>query len=160
MSLAGMPGHARVWLYAAADPLNPEQEKNLNILLNDFVSDWTAHGNPLLAGYEIREHFLIAIAVDEMQSPPSGCSIDKSVRLLKEFGSAEKIELFDRWKLPVSVEGKWLNLDQNNIREKLNSGKINAGSPVMNMMITKLDELRTAFEIPLSSSWLAPKLNL
>src|SRR5262245_34781753 len=96
MSLEYLPGNARIWTFVASRELNEEERKDLEMMLKDFVSSWKAHGNDLLAGFEINLNCIAVVGVDESHELPSGCSIDKAFRLLREFGDQKGLDFFNR----------------------------------------------------------------
>ena len=74
----------RIWIYQANKLLTIEEETKVQKKLEEFTAEWNAHGHPLAASVEIRYHLFVILAVDQSVTMPSGCSIDKSVRLFKE----------------------------------------------------------------------------
>ena len=79
-----MPSDARVWVYQSNTILS---DAEVNTIKNEgahFISDWAAHGSNLKASFDVLFNRFIVIAVDEQQATASGCSIDKSVKFVKE----------------------------------------------------------------------------
>ena len=53
----------------------------------------------------LKDHFII-FGVDEKQIAASGCSIDSSVKLMKEIGEKFTIDFFDRLKLIIEKDSE------------------------------------------------------
>src|SRR5690606_27168947 len=86
----------RVWIYQSNRFLQQDEIRKIEQILQEFVTQWTAHGNQLAGSFEIRYDLFIVLMVDEEQAMVTGCSIDKSVHLLKKIEQALGISLFDR----------------------------------------------------------------
>ena len=74
----------RIWIYQADRELTAADKARILNKLELFTAEWKAHGRPLAAKAEVRYDRFIILMVDDAIAPPTGCSIDKSVYLLKE----------------------------------------------------------------------------
>jgi hypothetical protein len=156
MIISHLPGHSRVWFFGANRILTSTEIDSLNKELTHFVADWKAHGAAISAGFEILHESIIIIAADETQAPPSGCSIDKAFGLLKDSG----IDFFQRqliWR-PFCNTAEIFTLNQ--VKMALELGEFSPQMLITDSMVSNLDQVRNAFYIPLSSSWVGKKLNL
>ncbi len=91
-----LPPHSRIWVYQSDRPFSVDEEKVISGSLITFCSQWEAHGSPLQTSFKIEYHQFVILAVDESSAGASGCSIDGSVRVLKELGNHLSIDFFDR----------------------------------------------------------------
>src|ERR1700759_2190076 len=91
--------NSRVWIYQSDKELTDSEVALLQSQLDNFTTGWTAHNNQLKAKAEIRYNRFIILVVDESQAGASGCSIDKSVRFMKDIEQEFGINLFDRFNL-------------------------------------------------------------
>src|SRR5690606_23350564 len=89
----------RIWIYQAARPLVSSEKALIQDRLDAFTAQWKAHGKALAAKTEIRYDRFIIVMVDDTVAPPTGCSIDKSVHLLKAIESETGLHLFDRMQI-------------------------------------------------------------
>jgi hypothetical protein len=154
MSLAHLPASSRIWFFLADRNLNDHELQQLNSMLSAFVSDWTAHGKNLSAGYEIKYNCLVVIAVDESAEAPSGCSIDKVFRLLTSFGGQIAADFFKRTLILVPDGESTKIYNKTQALELHCQGILNDETPVLNTLNANLgDYLNTPF-ISLSNSWL------
>ena len=81
---AELPDHARVWIFAAAEPLAEATGDRLLEGVASFVDRWSAHGSPVVGSFEWRYGTFLLVAADEEATGVSGCSIDSLYRTLKE----------------------------------------------------------------------------
>ena len=127
--------NAKVWVYQSDRELTIEDEIRIRTALKDFVSGWNAHGTQLTGDYCIVHNRFVMLAVDESKAGASGCSIDSSVKVIKELGRELNINFFDR--LQVIIEK---NLEQKQIHY---SNKENyPGWKMYDNTITNLGSLR------------------
>lgn len=146
-----LPPNARIWIYQS-DKIFSEKDKNIiSAALRSFTEQWNVHGTPMDASFDIRfDRFIILGANDQA----SGCSIDSSVRTVKEIGEMLGCDLFNRNLVALSkVEGIIL-IPLNELKTKLAEGVWNNDTPVFNNHILTRAELETTWLVPAGSSWL------
>ena len=145
--------NSRVWIYQSDKKLADEVVQQLQIQLDNFTRQWTAHNNQLKAKAEIRYNRFIILMVDESQAGASGCSIDKSVHFMQWLEKEFKITLFDRFNLAYRDGDEVLSLPRHGFEELLKRGKLNKESIVYNNLVQNLAELNTKWEVPFKDSW-------
>ena len=149
-----MNPESRMWFYGLKTPMNTVQALELKGIMDEFVSGWKAHGARLAASYRlIADQFLI-IAVDESQQQATGCSIDKSVHLLQEFGNKENLDFFNRMLVHVMENGTFTSYSTSELKEAIAQGVVGPNTQVMNTTATTLAESGTG-TIDLADSWAA-----
>lgn len=87
---------SRVWVYMSNRSLNKAERTKIEAELKTFCSQWEAHKNGLLASFEILDNQIIVLGADQTHHPNSGCSIDASVRVLKNLQDELGLNFFDR----------------------------------------------------------------
>jgi len=145
--------NSRVWIYQSDRELTDTQSQHIQQQLSDFAQSWTAHNNELKAGATVKYNRFLILVVDESQAGASGCSIDKSVRVMKELEQQHGINLFDRFNLAYREGDKIISVPRNEFEELIKAGQITAGTIVYNNLVQTLDELQTKWEVPLQNSW-------
>jgi len=145
--------NSRIWIYQANRLLRSEEEQKIQQKLNDFTSQWQAHGHSLAAQGEIRHHQFIILSVDEAFAGATGCSIDKSVYLVKEIEQDFNLVLFDRFRMAYRDGDNVVNCSRQEFEDRLGKGELNADSIVFNNMISVRNELSSRWEVPLKNSW-------
>lgn len=143
----------RIWIYQADRPLTDGEKVHTLHKLGSFVSQWKAHGRGLAAKAEIRYGRFIILMVDDTAVPPSGCSIDKSVHLLKEIEAETGLNLFDRMQVAYRDAGEIKAVPRAEFERLIAAGKVTGDTIVFNNLITTYPELETHWEVPLSQSW-------
>lgn len=145
--------NSRVWIYQSDRPFTIEEEQAIQKILNDFTTEWQAHGHALAALAEIYHHQFIVLSVDEQIAGATGCSIDKSVHLMKELESRFNISLFDRFRMAYKSGDDIINCSREEFEERIKEGIVNAQTLVFNNMISTRRELESSWNIPLVESW-------
>jgi hypothetical protein len=145
--------NSRIWIYQANRILTPEEELQIQQKLNAFTSQWQAHGHSLAAQGEIRHRQFIILSVDEEVAGATGCSIDKSVYLMKEIESEFQLDLFDRFRIAYRSGDDIINCSRQEFEELLSTGAVNGNTPVFNNMVATRKELQTSWEVPVKDSW-------
>lgn len=143
----------RIWIYQASRPLSEREEEMVLHKLAQFTTQWKAHGAPLAASVEIRYHLFIIIAVDQSYALPSGCSIDKSVHLLKELEHELGISLFDRMQIAYREKGEIRVVPRAQFEQLIAEGKITADTIVFNNLVIDKANLIDEWEVPFHQSW-------
>jgi hypothetical protein len=145
--------HSRVWVYQADRKLTDAETLEIQVLLDNFTTVWTAHSNQLKAKAEIRYNRFLILFVDESQAGASGCSIDKSVNFMKQLEQQFGINLFDRFNLAYRNGEEILSVPRNQFEELLKQGKITSETIVFNNLAQTLADLQTKWEVPFKDSW-------
>ena len=98
---------ARIWVYQSSRLLTEPERKDMEDMAKTFAQRWVSHGTQLEADATFLSPFHLALAV-EGNMEASGCSIDSSVRFIKELGNQFQIDFFNRMKVAVmDEEGNW-----------------------------------------------------
>lgn len=145
--------NSRVWIYQSDRELTDSETSQIQQYLNAFAESWTAHNHQLKAGAEVRYNRFLILIVDESQAGASGCSIDKSVRVMKDLEQQYSINLFDRFNLAYRSGDKVLSASRTEFEELIKQGTINPDTIVFNNTIQTVAELQTKWEVPFKNSW-------
>ena len=89
----------KVWIYQANRFFTEPELTEAKAYLDAFVRTWTAHGSALAGKAEIHHNLFVVLTVDESVANATGCSVDRSVHVLKELEQQINIGLFDHWLL-------------------------------------------------------------
>jgi hypothetical protein len=145
--------NSRVWIYQANRILTEEEVLSILQMLNNFTAEWLAHGHALAAIGEVLHHQFIILSVDEEIAGATGCSIDKSVNLMKEIEQKFNLNLFDRFRIAFRQNEEVINCSREEFEIMIKNGIVNENTLVFNNLINNRNELQTAWEIPLKDSW-------
>ena len=145
--------NSRVWIYQSDRILSPEEVKQIQEKLDVFTSQWLAHGHELLALAEIRYNQFIIISVDEQQVGATGCSIDKSVNLMKQIEQDLNINLFNRFALAYRDREGIQTVNRNDFEKLIETRIITPETIVFNNLVTTRKELAINWEVAFRNSW-------
>ncbi|WP_431292426.1 ABC transporter ATPase [Pedobacter sp. P26] len=144
---------SRVWIYQSDRKFTSTEETEILNKLAAFTNQWKAHGNELLAKAEVRYGFFIILTVDESQAGVTGCSIDSSVRLIKEIEQEYHVDLFNRFNIAYKVNGEVVVNSKEDFETLVNIKQVTPETIVFNNMVQNLAELESKWEVPFQNSW-------
>ena len=148
-----MPDHARVWIYQANRNLNPEESKLVLDKANDFVGQWQAHGNQLVAeAHLIYERFLVFF-VDEAIAGVTGCSIDKSVHLVQAMGQQIGVDFFDRMQILYKEDSLMKEARMHDFWAMRKAKVVTDETQVFNNLVKTKAEFDASWETSFGNSW-------
>jgi hypothetical protein len=137
--------NSSVWIYTANKVLDSNQISLINKRLNEFIPKWAAHGSKLYGAHQVVENRFVILCVDGEQMAASGCSIDSSVKVIKEIGQEIGIDFFNRMNMIVNDNGTLKTAHISELNNFLDC-------KVYNPMISTLNELNDNWLIPVESS--------
>jgi hypothetical protein len=150
-----MPLYSRIWMYQADRKFSSEEKKLIVQQLTNFCQQWNTHGTSMPTSFDIRYDQIILLAVDESQLSASGCSIDSSVRTIKEIEERLNINLLDHGKISFMNSNDELEVTSAfSVKAKIQEGAIVAETPVLNPMVNKIEDLSSHWKIQARESWL------
>jgi hypothetical protein len=155
ISFDQMPEFARVWVYQADQKFTESGEKLIRERLTQFCEGWNSHGGLMPTSFEIIDNQLLVLAVDESRLGASGCSIDSSVKALRELENLLKINLTDQGKITLKNGSGELNvIPALGIKSRVASGELDPESAVINPLIQTKADLKNLWQ-PVRNSWLS-----
>ncbi len=158
-NFATLAPSSRLWIYASTQPFTVAQTQVLHNTLTTFVNGWKAHGNELKASYTLEHQQFILIAVDEQLSQASGCSIDASVRVIKQLETNLQITLTDRSLVYyLTANNTVANFKFTQAEQLIANGTISASTLVFDNTISALAQLTNAWQVAARNTWLGKYL--
>ncbi len=150
-----LPPRARVWIYQASRPLSEEELMPLLPRLAAFAEEWTSHGRQLAASAQFLHRQFLVIGLDEAVAGASGCSIDASVRFVRELEQQLGVELLEKSQMAFLTDGQLRLLTRRDLRAAIAAGEIKSETPYFNNTLTTKSELTTSWPAPAGQTWLA-----
>jgi len=145
---------SRIWIYQADRALSQEEQSSILNASDQFLQQWAAHGQALLASATIKyDHFLV-IATDEGFNMASGCSIDSSFRFVQEIGTKFDINFFDRANLAFLIENEVKFVAMPDLKPTIESGGLNGDSLFFDNNLGTKSELDNQWIVKAEESWL------
>ena len=152
-TLTHLPANARVWIYQADRAFSEAESTQISEEIKTFVSQWLAHKAKVIGDGALLYDRFVILAADEEKLQVSGCSIDSTVRFIKELGGRYQVNFFDRF-YTCYVQGEAVHgTDFESFKKLVADGTITDGTIVFNNLVTAIDTLHLQWQIPLSQSW-------
>lgn len=150
-----LPDSSKVWIYQADRVLTSEECASINLALGQFTSSWEAHQHPLQASFQVLDSRFILLAVDGSYHEPSGCSIDKSVAIIRQIEQTFGLQLFDRLTIAYLENGDIKTLKSKDIKKRIENGDFSPETLIFNNSIQQKEQLGSHWKIAANQTWLA-----
>ena len=151
---------SRVWVYQSSRLLSFSEALELEAQLEQFTSQWQAHGAPVKGYGNLFFGQFVVLMADETATMVSGCSTDSSVRFIKELGDKFGLNFFERNNLAFVIKDKIQLLPLNQLSYAYNNNFIDGDTLYFNNLVLNKQQLEEDWLIPVEDSWLAKKLKL
>jgi hypothetical protein len=149
-----LPDDARVWVFAAAAPVDDVDSAKLLAAVDAYLLQWKAHGHPLTAAREWRDERFLAIGVDQRTEGASGCSIDGLFRMLQDLERAVGSSMVGGGLVFFRGPGELVcALSRDDFEALARRGGADASTHVFDTTVTSAGDYRARFEIPAAESW-------
>jgi hypothetical protein len=148
-----LPDSSRVWVYQANRVFTSNELIALDELLLSFNNSWEAHGTKLNSAIEVFYNQFIVFFVDEQPQEATGCSIDKSMGLVKTIEQKLSVNLLDRTTLTFREGDSISTIKMMDFQDKAKSGEISAATIVFNNLVETKSDFITNWETIASNSW-------
>ncbi|MEX0290758.1 MAG: ABC transporter ATPase [Flavobacteriaceae bacterium] len=148
-----LPVSSRVWIYQANRSFTEVELKEIKEQLEAFITQWTAHGADLKAGFEIRYNRFIILALDQSRTSASGCSIDASVHFIQQLEKQYGVDLLDKMNVSYK-QGEYIAYKPLTEFKKMAKDKaVSKNTVVFNHLVNNIQEYKSHWEVPASESW-------
>ena len=148
-----LPEHSRVWIYQANRSFSDEELTEITQKLDTFITNWTAHGADLNAGYDIRYKRFIILAVDQTSQSATGCSIDASVRFIQQLEQDYNVDLMDKMNVSYKQGQFVAHKTLLDFKKMVKDKAVSKNTIVFNNLVTNIEELNENWEVPAEDSW-------
>jgi hypothetical protein len=151
VDFSSLPDDARVWVFAAADPVRGAAADTLLARVDAFLATWAAHGVPLRCARDWRDDRFLAVGVDQSVEGASGCSIDGMFRTLHGLESTLGTTLLGGGRVYWRDDAGAVQVSDRESFGRQAGG--DATRPVFDTTVTTAAGWRARFERPLAESW-------
>ncbi len=146
---------ARIWVYQADRKFTQEELKWIKDRLMIFCEQWNSHGTLMPTSYDIKFDQVIILAVDESQLGASGCSIDSSVKVLREIEQKIDVNLLDQGKVVFLESGDSLVVNSVfGVKDSVKAGHLGPETIVLNPLVKHKADLDHHWLVSAKESWL------
>jgi len=156
--LIALPDTAKVWVYQSNRPFTADENTLIESVLSEFMHSWKSHGDALRADFAVLHNCFIVLGVDENVSGASGCSIDSSVKVIRELGDKLGIDLLDKSQIAyqtASDANQIQIIDFRKVKEAVASSMITRDTYIFNNQVTSLGELKQSWLLKAEQTWMA-----
>lgn len=154
MTITNIASSAKVWVYQSSTIFTSEQLTHINTKLSGFVGQWSSHGDKVEGFYEVIDNRFLVVIADESDVMVTGCSIDSSVRVMKELEQDIGVQLLDKSLVAFqngSEEVFLVGIAQ--IPSAVAESKITKDTFVYNNAISNYADYKTKWKVKASDSW-------
>ncbi len=125
----------------------------MKALLGAFLTQWTAHGADLKAGYELPYGRFIVIGLDQSMNSASGCSIDASVHFIQDLEQKFQVQLLDKMNVSYK-QGEYIAYKPlKDFKKMAKERAVSKNTIVFNNLVASKQEFLENWEVPASDSW-------
>jgi len=148
-----LPDTSRIWVYQCNRTFSQEELKEVDLQLKEFLTQWTAHGADLKAGFEIPYHRFITIGLDQSMNSASGCSIDASVHFIQSLEQKFQVDLLDKMNVSYK-QGEYIAYKPlKDFKKMAKERAVSKNTVVFNNLVATKQEYLEHWEVPASESW-------
>lgn len=144
---------SKVWIYQSNRQFSQAETQEIQQQLDDFTAQWKAHGHQLQAKALIPYGFFIVLIVDETLANVTGCSIDSSVKVIKEIEATYQVDLFNRFNMAYKIGDQVYVNSKEDFETLITSNQINAETIVFNNLVQTLSDFEQKWEVSMAQSW-------
>jgi hypothetical protein len=148
-----LPDNSKVWVYQSSREFTVEETQAINKLIKQFTANWTSHKLAVPADGAVLYNRFVVLMVDESEAGVGGCSIDSSVRFIKDVQDKYNTDFFDRLSVAYKVGEQVKLASKPEFEEQIAKGEVTDETIVFNNLIATKADLLSKWEIPLKESW-------
>jgi hypothetical protein len=148
-----LPNNSRVWIYQSDREFTHKEIEFIASKAEVFINTWTRHGDDLKGSFTIKYNRFLVLAVDETFNNVSGCSIDSSVRFIKQLENELQLDLMNKMNITFKDDANINLVKLADFQKFAKEKKITSETIVFNNMVTTKQDFESNWEIPAKESW-------
>ena len=148
-----LPDSARVWVFASDRELSGAVADSLLAAVDQFLSQWKAHGVPLRSARDWRDDRFLAVGVDVNEENASGCSIDGLFRTLQQLQRVIGAQLVGGGRVFVRSDEGVEMMSREDLVQRIANGGVTKETAVFDTSLTDAGSWRERFELPAGRAW-------
>lgn len=148
-----LPDHSRIWIYQSNRKFSDEEVECIKPLLETFLTQWTAHGQALEAGFELKYNRFIIIGLNQENASASGCSIDASVHFIQQLEKKFQVDLLDKMNVTYYTGEFIAYKPLSEFKALAKTKAVSKNTIVFNNVVNTKAEYIENWEVPASESW-------
>lgn len=148
-----LPDDSRIWIYQANRKLSDDEVQQIEEQTKNFLTQWTAHGTELEAGFEVKYNRFIIIGLNQANASASGCSIDASVRFIQSLEKQFELDLLDKMNVTFYNGPYIAHKSLEDFKKMAKSRSVSPNTVVFNNLVNTKAEYEEHWEVPAKDSW-------
>lgn len=148
-----LPEESRIWIYQSNRKFSDQEVAEIEKEVQEFLTNWSAHGTPLEASYQIKYNRFIILAVNQEVQAASGCSIDASVYFIQDLEKKYQVDLLDKMNVTYKSGDFIAHKSLIDFKKMAKEKAVTAKTIVFNNLVNTIEELNENWEIPAEESW-------
>mgnify|MGYP003125382521 CR=1 FL=1 len=148
-----LPDSSRVWIYQSNRSFSDQELQEINSKLEEFITQWTAHGADLKASFDIKYKRFITLALDQKLNAATGCSIDSSVKFIQQLEKDYNVDLLDKMNVSYKQGDFVAYKTLTDFRKMAKEKAVSKNTIVFNNLVNTKGEYLEEWEVPASDSW-------
>jgi hypothetical protein len=148
-----LPNNSRVWIYQSDREFTAKEVELISGKAEEFINQWTRHGDDLKGSFTIKYNQFLVLAVDESFNDVSGCSIDSSVRFIQGLENELKLDLMDKMNITFKDNDNINLVKLSDFQKFAKEQKVTSETIVFNNMVSTKEDFENNWEIPAKESW-------
>lgn len=148
-----LPNNSRIWIYQSDREFTEKEIEFISDKAEDFINQWTRHGDDLKGSFTIKYSQFLVLAVDESFNNVSGCSIDSSVRFVQQLQTELQLDLMDKMNISFKDKDTINVVKLPDFQRFAKAQKITSTTIVFNNMIDTKEDFENKWEVAASKSW-------
>ncbi|MFT5077552.1 MAG: hypothetical protein ACI836_001539 [Saprospiraceae bacterium] len=153
VDFSNLPDDSRIWIYQSNRKFSEEEVSAMEEKTKVFLTQWTAHGANLEAGFEIKHSRFIVFGLNQSNASASGCSIDASVHFIQELEKEFDLDLMDKMNVTFYNGDFIAHKTLTDFRKMAKNRSVSKNTVVFNNLVNTKIEYEENWEVPASESW-------
>lgn len=145
---------SRIWIYQSDRRLTNDEVAAVSTYLENFTNQWTVHGQELKTSFDIRFNQFVILAADEDYNSTSGCSIDSSVRAIKEIEQNIGVDFFNRNLIAFKKSEEVILVPLSELKQKYTDGTWEEDTLTFNNLVSLKNQLENEWLVKAGHTWL------
>jgi len=155
-----MSQDSKVWIYQSNREFRDAEVDAIRKRMKEFMEDWAAHGQQLNAFGDVYYNRFVVVFVNEIEVQATGCSIDKSVHLIKEICETFDVDLFDRLTITYLKGLDVYACNKQEFQQKVESGEIDDKTLIFNNLVNTKALFETEWKVSLKDHFLSKEIGV
>ena len=148
-----LPDTSRIWVYQSNRKFTAQELEYITAKTRYFLTQWTAHGAELEAGFQIRYDRFIVLGLNQENASASGCSIDASVHFIQELQQKMGVDLLDKIDVTYYNGAFIAHKSLLDFRKMAKNKSVSANTIVFNNLVNTKAEYKENWEVAAKDSW-------